>query len=85
MLDAGLKPEDLVTFKYEDQGVATLEDGLYVLEDKLKDPAFVDKMARFVKASMKGWKYAEENPDEAAEIVLENDSTGARPKLTRSA
>ncbi len=33
--------DDLVVFKYEDQGVATLEDGLYVVEDKLKDPAFV--------------------------------------------
>ena len=78
VIDAGLTPEDLVTFKYEDQGVATLEDGLWVLEDSLKDPAFVEKMARFVKASMKGWKYAEENPDEAAMIVLENDSTGAQ-------
>jgi NitT/TauT family transport system substrate-binding protein len=78
VIDAGIKPEDLVTFKYEDQGVATLEDGIYVLEDKLKDPAFVDKMVRFVRASMKGWKYAEQNPDEAAMIVLENDSTGAQ-------
>jgi NitT/TauT family transport system substrate-binding protein len=78
VIDAGIKPEDLVTFKYEDQGVATLEDGLYVLEDKLKDEAFKDKMVKFVRASMKGWKYAEENPDEAADIVLENDSTGAQ-------
>jgi NitT/TauT family transport system substrate-binding protein len=78
VIDAGIKPEDLVTFKYEDQGVATLEDGLYVLEDKLKDPAFKDKMVKFVRASMKGWKYAEQNPDEAADIVLENDSTGAQ-------
>ncbi|MBP2236665.1 NitT/TauT family transport system substrate-binding protein [Sinorhizobium kostiense] len=78
VIDAGIKPEDLVTFKYEDQGVATLEDGLYVLEDKLKDPAFKEKMVKFVRASMKGWKYAEENPDEAAEIVLENDATGAQ-------
>ncbi|MDX0136263.1 ABC transporter substrate-binding protein [Sinorhizobium meliloti] len=78
VIDAGIKAEDLVTFKYEDQGVATLEDGLYVLEDKLKDEAFKDKMVKFVRASMKGWKYAEENPDEAADIVLENDSTGAQ-------
>jgi NitT/TauT family transport system substrate-binding protein len=78
VIDAGIKPEDLVTFKYEDQGVATLEDGLYVLEDKLKDAAFKEKMVKFVRASMKGWKYAEENPDEAADIVLENDSTGAQ-------
>jgi len=78
VIDAGIKPEDLVTFKYEEQGVATLEDGLYVMEDKLADPAFVEKMTRFVRASMKGWKYAEANPDEAAMIVLENDQTGAQ-------
>ncbi|MEM9471324.1 MAG: ABC transporter substrate-binding protein [Pseudomonadota bacterium] len=78
IIDAGLSADDLVVFKYEDQGVATLEDGIYVLEDKLKDPAFEDKMVRFVRASMKGWKFAEENPDEAAEIVLENDASGAQ-------
>ena len=78
VIDAGIKEDELVTFKYEDQGVATLEDGLWVLEQNLADEAFVDRMARFVKASMKGWKYAEENPDEAAEIVLDNDETGAQ-------
>jgi NitT/TauT family transport system substrate-binding protein len=78
VVDAGISPDDLITFKYEDQGVATLEDGLYVLEDKLSDPAEVDKLARFVRASMAGWKYAEEHPDEAAEIVLEYDETGAQ-------
>ncbi|MBS0564743.1 MAG: ABC transporter substrate-binding protein [Proteobacteria bacterium] len=78
VLDAGIKPDDLVTFKYEDEGVATLEDGLYVLQDKLKDAAFQDKMVRFVRASMKGWKDAEANPDAAAEIVLKNDETGAQ-------
>jgi NitT/TauT family transport system substrate-binding protein len=78
VLDAGIKPDELITFKYEDEGVATLEDGLWVLEDRLKDPKFVDEMARFVRASMKGWKYATEHPDEAAEIVLENDQTGAQ-------
>ncbi|WP_370399067.1 ABC transporter substrate-binding protein [Sulfitobacter sp. JB4-11] len=78
VIDAGLSPDDLQVFKYEDQGVATLEDGLYVLEDNLSDPAFEDKMVRFVRASMKGWKYAEENPDEAADIVLENDASGAQ-------
>ncbi|MBN2741888.1 MAG: ABC transporter substrate-binding protein [Rhodobacteraceae bacterium] len=78
VLEAGIKPDQLVTFKYEDEGVATLEDGLYVMEDKLKDPAFVEKMAKFVKASMEGWKYAEAHPEEAAKIVLDNDETGAQ-------
>jgi len=78
VIDAGITPEELITFKYEDQGVATLEDGLYVMEDKLQDPAEVDKLVRFVRASMKGWKWAEENPEEAAMIVLDNDATGAQ-------
>jgi len=78
VIDAGIGAGDLVTFKYEDQGVATLEDGLYVLEQNLADPAFEDRMVRFVRASMKGWKYAEANPDEAAMIVLDNDDTGAQ-------
>jgi NitT/TauT family transport system substrate-binding protein len=54
------------------------QDGLYVMEDKLKDPAFVDKMARFVKASMEGWAYARAHPEEAVKIVLDNDTTGAQ-------
>ena len=78
VIDAGIKPEDLIVFKYEDQGVATLEDGLYVSEANLQDPAFVDRMARFVAASMKGWAWARENPDAAAQIVLDNDATGAQ-------
>ena len=78
VLDAGVNPDELITFKYEDQGVATLEDGIYVLEDNLNDPVFVEKMVRFVRASMKGWKYAAANPEEAGAIIIENDETGAQ-------
>jgi NitT/TauT family transport system substrate-binding protein len=78
VIDGGYKPAQLVVFKYEDEGVATLEDGLYVVESKLADPAFVAKMAKFVKATMKGWDYARKNPDEAAKIVLAADTTGAQ-------
>ena len=78
IIDAGIPAEELVTFKYSDQDVATLEDGLYTLDSTLEDPDKVTALVRFVRASMKGWKYAEENPEEAAEIVLENDETGAQ-------
>ena len=78
ILDAGLKPEELTVFRYEDEGVATLEDGLYVKEENLSDPAFVDRMVRFVRASMKGWKYAENNTAEAAQIVVDNDDSGSQ-------
>jgi NitT/TauT family transport system substrate-binding protein len=78
VIEAGVKPEELVVFKYEDQGVATLEDGLYVVEEKLKDPKFVETMAKFVKASMRGWEDARANPADAVKIVLENDASGAQ-------
>jgi NitT/TauT family transport system substrate-binding protein len=83
IIDAGVKESDLVTFFYEDQGVASLEDGLYVLDSKLKDPAFVAKMAKFVKASLKGWNEAVKNPEEAAKIVVANDMSGTASVATQ--
>jgi len=78
VIDAGVTEDEIVTFKYSDYGVATLEDGIYALEDRLEDPEFADKMVRFVRASMEGWKWAEANADEAAMIVLEYDDSGAQ-------
>jgi len=78
VIDGGFKPSDLVVFNYEKEGVATMEDGLWVMEAKLKDPAFVTKMAKFVKASMKGWDYAKAHEDEAVKIILATDTTGAK-------
>jgi NitT/TauT family transport system substrate-binding protein len=76
-LDAGYSPDNLTIFNYTELGNDLLEDGLYVMEDTLADPAKVDAYTRFVKASMKGWQYALDNPDEAAQIVVDSDDTGA--------
>jgi len=77
VVDAGIKESDLVTFFYEKEGVASLEDGLYVMEAKLKDPAFVARMGKFLKATFKGWNDAVKNPAEAAKIVVAADSSGS--------
>ncbi|HWV22189.1 MAG TPA: ABC transporter substrate-binding protein [Devosia sp.] len=76
-LDAGYGPDNLTIFNYTEMGNDLLEDGLYVLEDTLSDPAKVDAYTRFVRASMKGWQYALDNPEEAAQIVVDSDETGA--------
>ncbi|PRY95429.1 NitT/TauT family transport system substrate-binding protein [Hasllibacter halocynthiae] len=78
VLASGVAEDELTTFLYEDQGVATLEDGIYTLEENLEDPEMVDKLARFVRASMRGWEWAVENPEEAAEIIIDYDETGAQ-------
>jgi NitT/TauT family transport system substrate-binding protein len=77
VVDAGVKESDLVTFFYEDQGVASLEDGLYVLDSKLKDPAFVARSAKFLRATMKGWNDAVKDPAGAAKIVVAADPSGS--------
>ncbi len=77
VIDAGVKESDLITFFYEEQGVASLEDGLYVMEANLKDPAFVARMGKFVKATMRGWNEAVKNPAEAAKIVVAADKSGS--------
>jgi NitT/TauT family transport system substrate-binding protein len=78
LIEAGMKPAQLVVFKYEDEKVATLEDGLYATETTLKNPAKTAALAKFLKASMQGWQYATEHQDEAVKIVLENDTAGAQ-------
>jgi len=78
VIDAGIKPADLIVFKYSDEGVGVLEDGLYANGTKLGDKAYADKLARFVAASDRGWAWATKNRDAAAKIVLDNDTTGAQ-------
>ncbi len=58
LIEAGMQPSQLIVFKYSDEGVGTLEDGLYTLQPKLNDPQMVDRLARFLRASMRGWQYA---------------------------
>lgn len=70
-IQAGYTPDKLNIFNYSEMGNGLLEDGLYTTEDKLADPAFKDKLARFVRASMKGFAYAAANPDEAAQLVID--------------
>ena len=77
VVDAGIKESDLVTFFYEKEGVASLEDGLYVLESKLKDPAFVARMGKFLKATFRGWNDAVTDPAGAAKIVVAADMSGS--------
>jgi NitT/TauT family transport system substrate-binding protein len=78
LIEAGMKPDQLNVFRYEDQGVATLEDGLYTTESKLADPAMAGTLAKFLNASLKGWQYASEHQDEAVKIVLSNDTAGVQ-------
>lgn len=76
-------PAPAVTIFAPPEGSATLEDGLYALAPTLADPAMADRMARFVRASMKGWRHVEAQPDEAAALLPAPEGAGAADSRTQ--
>ena len=76
--DAGFTADKIIQFNYSALGNDLLEDGLYTTQAKLDDPKMKADLVKFVQASMKGWQYAIDHPDEAAQIVLNNDESGAQ-------
>ena len=71
LLESGLPLSSTTIFKFEDLGFNLLEDGIYVDAQRLTDPEFVDRLGRFLRASIRGWKYALERPREAVDLVIQ--------------
>jgi NitT/TauT family transport system substrate-binding protein len=57
---------------YDMAGVTTLSSAIIVNNDWLKDAKNQDQLKRFLRASQRGWDYADKNRDEAAEIFLKH-------------
>ncbi|NQX27748.1 ABC transporter substrate-binding protein [Microbacteriaceae bacterium VKM Ac-2854] len=69
-------PDDLNVINWNDVGTAMLQDAIWADANKLADDeAYADQTVRFIKASIKGWVYARDNPEEAADIVTAAGST----------
>jgi NitT/TauT family transport system substrate-binding protein len=82
VLDAGVKPEDLVVIDFNHEGTAMLEDGIFAKADWLKDAKNKQVAARFVRASLKGWEFCKDKPAECVEIVLKESPVLGRPHQT---
>jgi len=68
ILNYGINPDELTTFFFHDYNLNFPEDGIYVLKENFeKDPSL---SCAFVKASIEGWEYVFDHPDEAIDIVL---------------
>lgn len=68
LLNSGLDPEDLTLFPLRDYGLDYPEDGIYCLDSTFKaDPELCSAVAD---ASLEGWRYAFEHPEEALDIVM---------------
>jgi NitT/TauT family transport system substrate-binding protein len=65
----GLKLADMKLYRYDDAGVATLEDGLYARSADLARPDRVAQFAAFLGAVTKGWRFAHNNPKAAFDLI----------------
>ncbi|BDZ46326.1 nitrate ABC transporter substrate-binding protein [Naasia aerilata] len=69
-------PDDLNVINWNDEGTAMLQDAIWADADRLADDEdYQDTTVKFIKASIKGWMYARDNPQEAADIVTAAGST----------
>jgi len=82
VLDAGVKPEDLVVIDFNKEGTAMLEDGVFVKADYLKAAKNRDVAARFVRTSLKGWEFCRDKPAECVDIVLKESPVLGRRHQT---
>ena len=64
------QPEDLNVIDWNEEGTAMLQDAIWANGDKLaSDEDYAETTVKFIKASIRGWIYAAENAQEAADIV----------------
>lgn len=68
LLNSGVNADELTTFFFDQHGLNFPEDGIYCLSETLKKD---DRLCRnFAGASIEGWRYAFDHPEEAIDIVM---------------
>lgn len=68
------QPEDLNVISYEDTEGAMLQDAIWANTADLEDADFQEQTVKFLKAVIKGWVYARDNVEEAAQITVDAGS-----------
>ena len=64
-------PEDFNVISYEDTEGAMLQDAIWADTERLEsDEEYQETTVKFLKAVIRGWVYAAENPEEASEITI---------------
>ena len=76
VLESGVSETELNIIDYANYGLDFPGDALFTHQDLVAENP--DLCARMLRASLRGWQYAIENPEEAAEIVLRYDVTGVQ-------
>jgi NitT/TauT family transport system substrate-binding protein len=83
VLDAGVKPEDLVVIDFNREGTAMLQDGIFVASEWLRDPRNKQIAARFLRASLKGWEFCRQDAEQCVDLILHESPALSRSHQTR--
>ena len=75
VLEQGVPESDLSVIDMNDEGVAMLEDNLFANSEWLADNKEV--AAKFVRASIKGWQDAINDPEGAVDIIMAESEEGS--------
>jgi NitT/TauT family transport system substrate-binding protein len=78
VLESGVDAKDLNIIDYAEYGLDFPGDVLFTSRSTTEQNP--DMCTRMVRASLKGWQYAIEHPEEAADIVLKYDQTGVQTR-----
>lgn len=78
VLESGVKAEELNIIDYADYGLGFPGDTLFTSRRLAEENP--DLCLRMVRASLRGWQYAIDHPEEAADIVLKYDTTGTQTR-----
>ena len=69
-------PEDFTVIDWNEVGTSMLQDAIWADAERLEsDEDYAATTVSFLKAVVKGWAYARDNPEDAAVIVTEAGST----------
>lgn len=78
VLESGISADDITVINYADYGLDFPGDVLFTSAKITQENP--DLCARMVRASLRGWQYAIENPEEAVDIVLKYDRSGVQTR-----
>jgi NitT/TauT family transport system substrate-binding protein len=78
VLESGLKPDEINIIDYADYGLDFPGDTLFTSRQMVEENP--DLCVRMLRASLRGWQYAIQHPEEAADIVLKYDESGVQTR-----
>jgi NitT/TauT family transport system substrate-binding protein len=68
------KPEDFSIIDWKTVGSSMLQDAVWANTEKLKDKAYQDQTVKFLTATIKGWAYCRDKPEECRDMVVAKGS-----------